>query len=178
MTPQEDAVTIASDFHEVIFEHSIHQQIVDLLSQHNCWLEEFTHEAVRTSEEAALTRPGYTLQQGAKALIVRAKVPNQGKKFVMLVMPADQKFNNAKAKQALHAKDMRFATEDEVAELTNGVKPGGVPPFGNLFGLEVIADESLFKNEKIVFNAGRNTSVGMKSADYKRLVKPIVSEIV
>ncbi|HSX05421.1 MAG TPA: YbaK/EbsC family protein [Candidatus Saccharimonadales bacterium] len=159
-------------------EHPIHQQITDLLRQHDCWFEEFTHDAVRTSEEAAKTRPGYTLQQGAKAIIVRAKIPNEGKKFVMLVMPADQKFDNTKAKQVLHAKDIRFATEDEVAEITKGVKPGGVPPFGNLFGLEVISDKSLYDNEKIVFNAGRTSSIGMKSADYKQLVSPLVKEIV
>jgi hypothetical protein len=49
-------------------EHPIHQQITDLLRQHNCWFEEFFHEAVRTSEEAAKTRDGYTLRQGAKAV--------------------------------------------------------------------------------------------------------------
>lgn len=113
-------------------EHPIAQQILDLLQRRDCWFETFEHEPVRTSEEAAALRDGYTLQQGAKAIIVRAKVPNEGKKFIMLVMPADQKFDNTKVKQALHAKDIRFATEQEVEEITNGVKPGGVPPFGNL----------------------------------------------
>jgi Ala-tRNA(Pro) deacylase len=158
-------------------EHPIHQQITDLLRRHNCWFEEFQHEQVRTSEEAAKTRPGYTLQQGAKAIIVRVKVPNESKKFVMLVMPADQKFDSGKVKQALHAKDIRFATEDEVEEITNGVKPGGVPPFGNLFGLEVVSDKSLYDNEKIVFNAGRTSSIAMRSVDYKTLVKPNIEEI-
>ena len=159
-------------------EHPIHQQITDILSENNCWFEEFEHAAVRTSEEAAKTRPGYTLQQGAKAIIVRAKIPNEGKKFVMLVMPADQKFDSNKVKQVLRAKDIRFATEDEVEEITKGVRPGGVPPFGNLFGLEVISDKSLYSNEKIVFNAGRTSSIGMKSADYKQLAQPQVAEIV
>ena len=159
-------------------EQPIHQQITDLLRQHDCWFEEFEHEPVRTSEEAAKLRDGYTLQQGAKAIIIRVKIPNVGKKFVMLVMPADQKFDSAKVKQVLHSKDIRFATEEEVEEITKGVKPGGVPPFGNLFGLEVISDTSLYDNEKIIFNAGRTSSIGMKSADYKRLVRPGVEEIV
>ena len=159
-------------------EHPIHRQITDLLRQHNCWFEEFEHAPVRTSEEAAKIRDGYTLQQGAKALIVRAKIPNQGKKFVMLVMPADQKFSSAKVQQVLGAKDLRFATEDEVEEITKGVKPGGVPPFGNLFDLEVVSDATLYENEKIVFNAGRTSSIGMLSADYKKLVQPIVADIV
>lgn len=159
-------------------EHPIHQRIIDLLRQHNCWFEEFTHQPVRTSEEAAKLRDGYTLQQGAKALLVRAKIPDEGKKFIMLVMPGDQKFDGAKVKQLLHSKDIRFATEDEVAEITEGIKPGGVPPFGNLFGLEVISDRSLYDNEKIVFNAGRTSSIGMQSADYRRLVVPKVKYIV
>jgi len=158
--------------------HPIAEQITDLLRQHNCWFEEFTHPPVRTSEEAAALRDGYTLQQGAKAIIIRAKIPNEGKKFIMLVMPADQKFDSAKVKQVLGCKDIRFATEEEVAEITKGVKPGGVPPFGNLFGLEVISDKSLYDNEKIVFNAGRTSSIGMMSADYKELVKPIIGGIV
>lgn len=159
-------------------EHPIAQQITDLLREHKCWFEQFEHEPVRTSEEAAALRDGYTLQQGAKAIIIRAKIPNEGKKFVMLVMPADQQFDSAKVKLLLHSKDIRFATEEEVQEITNGVKPGGVPPFGNLFDLEVISDISLYQNEKIVFNAGRTTSTGMKSADYKRLVHPRVEKIV
>lgn len=136
------------------------------------------HEAVRTSEEAAKLRPGYTLQQGAKAIIIRAKIPNQGKKFLMLVMPADQKFDSAKVKKLTGAKDLRFATEAEVEEITDGVKPGGVPPFGNLFGLEVISDFTLYQNEKIIFNAGRTSSIGILSADYKRIIAPLVAEII
>ena len=159
-------------------EHPIAQQILDLLGQHNCWFESFEHEPVRTSEEAAALRDGYDLQQGAKAIIIRVKIPNEGKKLVMLVIPADQKFDSAKVKQALHTKDLRFATEDEVEEVTNGVKPGGVPPFGSLFSLEVVSDASLYDNEKIIFNAGRNVSIAMRSADYRTLVDPKVMEII
>lgn len=93
-------------------------------------------------------------------------------------MPGDQKFDSSKVKMLLGSKDIRFATEHEVAEVTKGIKPGGVPPFGNLFNLEVISDPSLYHSEKIVFNAGRTTSIGMKSTDYKQLVKPRVSQFV
>lgn len=159
-------------------EHPISQKIIELLKQHNCWYEAFEHEPVRTSEEAALLRPEYSLRQGAKALIVRAKISGEGKKFVMLVMPADQKFDSGKAKRVLRSKDTRFATEEEVEQITDGVKPGGVPPFGNLFGLQVVTDPRLYKSEKIIFNAGRTCSIAMKSADYKQLVAPLVAEIV
>jgi Ala-tRNA(Pro) deacylase len=159
-------------------EHPISQQIIDLLTEHNFWYEAFEHEPVRTSEEAASVRPGYSLGQGAKALIVRAKVSGEGKKFIMLVMPADQKFDSGKAKSVLRSKDVRFATEEEVESLTGGVKPGGVPPFGNLFGLQVVTDPALYTHEKIIFNAGRNCSIAVKSMDYKLLVSPLIAEII
>ena len=159
-------------------EHPIAQQIIDLLMQHKCWYEQFEHEPVRTSEEAAAIRHEYTLQQGAKAIIIRAKLPNIGKQFLMLIVPGDKKFDSTKVKQLLNTKDIRFATEDEVETITNGVKPGGVPPFGNLFNLQVISDVLLYDNEKIVFNAGRTVSIAMKSADYKKLVQPKVADII
>ena len=154
--------------------HAIVSKILDLLQANHCWHETFQHEPVRTSEEAARTRPGYTLHQGAKAMIVRVKNPER--RFVMLVLPADLRFDNAKVKSFLSAKDLRFATEQEIGELTGGVRPGAVPPFGNLFGLEVVVDPTLFENERIVFNAGdRCFSVAMKSEDYRRLFNPQVA---
>lgn len=155
--------------------HPVTSQITTLLDEHDCWYETFEHEAVRTSEEAANIRTGYTIQQGAKALLLRIKKSKRNKFFVMLVFPADQKFDNAIVKEYFEAKDIRFATEEEVAELTNGVQPGGVPPFGNLFDLPVYVAPELFENERIVFNAGdRRFSVAMLSTDYQRLVEPNV----
>jgi prolyl-tRNA editing enzyme YbaK/EbsC (Cys-tRNA(Pro) deacylase) len=159
--------------------HPITTQITGLLESSGCWYETFEHEAVRTSEEAARTRPGYSLQQGAKAIIIRVKKSKQDKQFVMLVFPADRAFDAGKVKAYFQAKDIRFATEQEVSELTGGVQAGGVPPFGNLFGLPVYAAPELFNHQKIVFNAGdRRFSVAMQSADYQQLVQPLVADIL
>lgn len=159
--------------------HAVVSQIVGLLQANHCWFETFEHEAVRTSEEASKTRPGYSLHQGAKAMLVRVKRSESDKRFAMLVFPADLRFDNAKVKALFGAKDIRFATEQEISNLTGGVQPGAVPPFGNFFNLEVVADPGIFENEKIVFNAGdRCFSLAMKSEDYRALVKPQVSSIV
>ena len=154
-------------------------KIIELLESGGYWFETFEHEPVRTSEEAGKVRTGYSLAQGAKAMIVRVKKSTTDKSFVMLVLPGDRRFDFAKVKRLFEARDIRFATEEEVIELTGGVLPGGVPPFGNLFDLPVVADPLLFENEKIVFNAGdRCFSVAMKSADYQKIVGPRVSDIL
>jgi len=157
--------------------HKTSSQIVSLLKQNGVWFETFEHEPVRTSEEAAKVRSGYSLEQGAKALIVRSKTKS-GNIFVMLVMPAHLRLDTKKAKQYLQTKDLRFATEEEIKQITAGIQIGGVPPFGNLFNIKTIVDPNLFENEKIVFNAGdRSFSVGMKSDDYKKIVSPNIVDI-
>ena len=99
--------------------------------------------------------------------------------FAMLVLPGHQRFDAAKARRVLEAGDIRFAQENEVSEITGGVLPGGVPPFGNLFDIPVYADAHVFDNERIIFNAGdRRVSVAMKSEDYLSIVKPRVVELI
>ncbi len=158
--------------------HPAVEKIKHTLTEQGIEFETFEHEAVRTSEEAAKIRTGYTLKQGAKAIIIRAKESGKVKKFVMLVVPADRRFDTGKVRRNAGLTDIRFATETEVGEVTGGVLPGGVPPFGNLFSLEVFADERLFENERIVFNAGdRSYSIAMRSSDYQKVVNPKVVDI-
>ena len=86
------------------------------------------------------------LSSGAKALI--CKVDAQ---FVMFVIPADRKLDSKRVRQALGIRALRFATPDELRELT-GLSPGAVPPFGSLFGLPTHCDSRLAENERINFN--------------------------
>ncbi|HEY4518104.1 MAG TPA: YbaK/EbsC family protein [Candidatus Paceibacterota bacterium] len=158
--------------------HPVVGKIREMLDVAGIAYKTFEHAPVRTSEEAAALRPEYNLHQGAKALIVRVRLA-EGKKFVMLIVPGDQKFNESKVKAALGAKEVRFATEQEVGEITNGVQIGGVPPFGNLFGLAVYADNGVFGNDEIIFNAGdRAFSIAMKSSDWRKVVNPTEVDIV
>ena len=158
--------------------HSLVARIISLLKENNFWFETFEHEPVRTSEQAAKIRTGYSLEQGTKALIVKAYGKTENS-FVMLIVRGSDKFEEKKVKDLLAIKEFRFATEQEVGELTNGVLPGGVPPFGNLFGLKVFVDKEVLSNEKVVFNAGdKRFSVGMYSKDWLNLVKPEICEIV
>jgi Ala-tRNA(Pro) deacylase len=156
--------------------HPLAERITGLLRERGFSFERFEHDPVRTSEEAAKLRPEYTLHQGAKALIVNAKLEG-AKRFVMLVVPGDMKFDRDKVK-ALGLREVRFATEEEISKITDGVQIGGIPPFGNLFGLAVYADPAVLANDKIIFNAGdRSVSIGMHSKDWQTLVVPVVAPL-
>jgi Ala-tRNA(Pro) deacylase len=124
------------------------------------------HEPVFTSEQAAAVR-GTPLESGAKALIVKA-----GKRFVLLVLPADRKLDSRKAKEVLGVKALRFASKEEVLQLT-GLEPGSIPPFGSLFNLATYCDPGLSANPSINFNAGDHSiSVHMIYTDFARVESP------
>src|SRR5262245_43867195 len=124
------------------------------------------HRPVFTSEEAATVR-GVPLASGAKALVLKA-----GERFVMAVVPADRKLDSKKAREAFGVKALRFATREEVEELT-GLQPGSIPPFGSLFNLPTHCDPALAEQASINFNAGDHTiSVQMTHADYVRVEQP------
>ena len=145
---------------------TVFDRVEDLLKRHGVGFRVMRHEPVYTSEEAARVR-GTPLASGAKALIVKGE---EG--FVMFVVPADRKLDSHAVRRAKGWKKMRFATREEVLELT-GLTPGSIPPFGSLFGLHTHCDERLGENEIINFNAGDHAiSVGMRYADYVLAEKP------
>jgi Ala-tRNA(Pro) deacylase len=126
------------------------------------------HQAVFTSEEAAAVR-GTPLSSGAKALVVKAD-----DNFLVLVLPADRKLDSKKARTSLGVKSLRFASREEVEQLT-GLQPGSIPPFGSLFNLPTCCDPALALNESINFNAGDHCiSVKMNYLDFIAIEKPKV----
>ena len=145
---------------------SVFERVESLLNQHGIAFQVLRHEPVYTSEEAARIR-GTPLASGAKALICKGE-----DRFVMFVVPADRKLDSHAVRRAKGWRKLRFATREEVLELT-GLAPGSIPPFGSLFGLPTLCDERLGDNEVINFNAGDHSiSVSMRYADYLLAEKP------
>jgi Ala-tRNA(Pro) deacylase len=147
---------------------SVFLRVENLLKQLGVNFEVLRHQPVFTSEEAAAVR-GVALSTGAKALICRVDAG-----FVMFVIPADRKLDSKQVRKALGIHGLRFATQEELRELT-GVPPGAVPPFGSLFGLPTYCDTHLGENDRINFNAGDNSiSVSLRYEDYLRAENPTV----
>jgi len=126
------------------------------------------HTPVFTSEEAAAVR-GTPLASGAKALICRADY-----RFVMIILPADRKLASKEVRQAAKIKSLRFASREEVEQLT-GLQPGSIPPFGSLFSLPTWCDDRLGEQPRINFNAGDHSiSISMTYADYLSAEQPLL----
>ena len=132
------------------------------------------HSSAKTSEEVAKIR-GTPLETGAKAMIIKI---DDG--FVEVVIPANKKFQSRPAKKLLKTDCLRFATKEELSNLTHCIQ-GAVPPFGSIFGLQTYCDQEIFNNlnyDYISFNGGlRTRSFQIKKDDYKKIENPILCNI-
>lgn len=142
------------------------QRLKEYLVSKQVPFEESHHDPVHTSEEAAKVR-GTPLASGAKALV--CKVDDR---FIMIVLPADRKLDSKLVRKSLSIKSLRFASRDEIEQLT-GLAPGSIPPFGSLFGLETWCDQRLSENERINFNAGdHSVSISLSYSDFVAAEQP------
>ena len=121
----------------------------------------------------------YSTQQTAAVTHIRGKelaktvmVKIDGK-MAMVVLPASFKVNLELLKTAAGAKTVELATEAEFQNVFADCDVGAMPPFGNLYGMEVYAEEKLAEDEEIAFNACSHTELIMLAyRDFARLVKP------
>jgi Ala-tRNA(Pro) deacylase len=143
------------------------ERIRDLLDSRGIDYRVVEHGPTRTSEESARAR-GEALRMGGKALILRVDG-----EFHLLVLSAASKLDSRAVKRHLGARKTRFATREELLELT-GLEPGAVPPFGEpILALPLHADEALCANPRIAFNAGSlTTSIVMAMPDYLAIASP------
>lgn len=124
---------------------------------------------------------GYTAQEIAasahipgKKLAKTVMIKMDGK-MAMAVLPASYRVDFDLLKEASGAKKVELASEREFKDMFPDCEIGAMPPFGDLYGMEVFVAESLAEDEEIAFNAGSHTElIKLSYKDYERLVRPKV----
>lgn len=96
-------------------------------------------------------------------------------KMAMAVLPASYQLNFKLLHDIFGTQQVTLATETEFKYVFPDCEVGAMPPFGNLYDMEVFVAESLAEDDEIVFNAGNHTeSIKLKYEDFERLVHPRV----
>jgi Ala-tRNA(Pro) deacylase len=125
------------------------------------------HSQAFTAQEIAATAhiPGKEL---AKTVMVKLD-----DKLAMVVLPASRRIDMERLKQATQARHLELASESDFRSRFPECETGAMPPFGNLYDLDVFVEESLCDDDEIAFNAGSHTElIRMAYRDYERLVHP------
>ncbi|MBM2829806.1 MAG: YbaK/prolyl-tRNA synthetase associated region [Gammaproteobacteria bacterium] len=121
----------------------------------------------------------YTVQQTAEyahisgkelAKTVMVKIDGE---IAMAVLPAPEHVDLNLLKGAANAHTVEIAGEQEFKDLFPQCEIGAMPPFGNIYGMDVYVEEALTKDEMIAFKAGSHVElIELAYKDFERLVKP------
>ena len=141
------------------------------LDQHHIKYVVISHSKAYTAQGIAAIAhiPG---QQLAKTVIVKLDGS-----IAMAVLPASYQVDLLEFKRLTGVKEATLASEREFKQQFPDCETGAMPPFGNLYGVQVYVDKTLTRDDEIAFNAGTHLElIRMSLADFEELVKPVVLE--
>jgi Ala-tRNA(Pro) deacylase len=125
--------------------------------------------------------PAYTAREVASSALVprrefaKTVIVKLDGRNAMAVVPASRHVDLGKLAAVAGAQEAVLASEEEFQALFPGCEVGAMPPFGNLYEMDVFVDEILHDDDDIVFNAGSHIQViRISYEDYQALVKPTV----
>jgi Ala-tRNA(Pro) deacylase len=145
------------------------QKLKDFLDSHDVRYITIIHSPAYTAQAIAHIAH-VSGKELAKTVILRVDG-----RLVMAVLPATHKVNLEVFKKAVGAGSVELAEERDFLDVFPGCELGAMPPFGNLWDVEVFVAERLREDETIAFNAGSHTElIQMAYEDFERLVKPKV----
>ena len=145
------------------------QRLMEFLADHHVKFVTISHSPAFTAQEIAATAhvPG---KQLAKTVVVKIDG-----KVALAVLRAPDMVSLERLKKATGAERVELASEEEFSDLFPGCEVGAMPPFGNLWDLNVFVDQRLREDEHIAFNAGSFTElVQLSYSDFESLVHPTV----
>lgn len=144
------------------------QRLKELLDRHRVHYECTAHLPAYTAQGlAAVTH--VSGKEVAKTVVVKLDGA-----LALAVLPASHRVDLRLLREATHA-SVAMASEEEFKDAFPGCETGAMPPFGSLYGLPVLVDESVTHDREIVFNAGSHTEVvRLAYEDFARLEGPKV----
>ena len=93
--------------------------------------------------------------------------------MAMAVLPSSYHVDFNLLKEITGEGNVRLASESEFKDMFPDCEVGAMPPFGNLYNLDVFVAKVLTEDEEIAFNAGTHTEViQMTYRDFEKLVHP------
>jgi Ala-tRNA(Pro) deacylase len=105
--------------------------------------------------------------------LAKTVMVNVDGRLAMVVVPASQRVHFGLLRIAIGAGAAELATEAEFRDRFPDCEVGAMPPFGNLYDMDVYIDDRLATSGDIAFNAGTHTDVlRMPYREFERLVNP------
>jgi Ala-tRNA(Pro) deacylase len=146
---------------------AIPQRIRDYLDSQGVAYEPIHHSQAFTAQEVA-----HSLHISGKKCVKAVVVDGDGK-LMMAVIPASHRLSLHDFRGTVEVNRLEMLTESELVKLFPDCELGAIPPFGNLYGIEVWVDRAVADAEEMVFCAGTHEDcLRMRYSEFSKLVHP------
>lgn len=96
----------------------------------------------------------------------------------MAVLPATELVNPERIAEALAADDVELMSEDALQGFFPDVEVGAEPPFGRLYGMPVVVDETIADAGTIIVRGGTHEdAIELSFDEFERLERPVIADI-
>jgi len=145
------------------------RKLKNFLDEQNIKYVVISHSTAYTAQEVAQSAH-ISGKELAKTVVIKLNG-----KLAMAVLPATFQIDFDLLKEATGAKAVELAAEDEFQSKFPDCELGAMPPFGNLYGMDVFVEQGLMADEEIAFNAGNHRElIKLAYKDFAKLVEPKV----
>jgi prolyl-tRNA editing enzyme YbaK/EbsC (Cys-tRNA(Pro) deacylase) len=134
----------------------IHKTVAKLYEDNKEYLEIFECLDEFSDTENFCNHYGFDIEDSCNAILIKAKKPEEFYAMFCL-LGANRLDVNHKAKEAMGAKRVSFASRDE-AELVTEQIYGGISPLGLPENIKVFIDKNVIEREKLFIGAGNRVS--------------------
>ncbi len=148
------------------------ERLIRHLDDHGIDYELVRHHRVYDAQELAAAEhvSGYDVAKPVMVVV--------DGRLCMAVVPGPLEADLDAVRDALSAREVRLALEDEFADSFPDCEVGAEPAFGELYGVLTLVDGTLTERDRIVSRAGSHEeSITLATEDYLELLDPSIAEI-
>jgi Ala-tRNA(Pro) deacylase len=134
--------------------------------------------ANRVAFETLFHPPANTAQKRAHYLhlpgarVTKSVLLRGPSEYILAVLPATMQVNTGRLAE-IFGNSFRLATNDEIPEVFTDCEWGVVPPFGRLYGVKTVLEDSLGPDDDLIFDSNHQAEgIRMICRDYEELEKP------
>lgn len=141
-------------------------------------------EANQANYATIVHSPAYTAAEVAQSAhikgdhLAKSVILNADDRLLMFVLPASHRVDLDALKPVIGCAKLELSTEKAFKDLFPTCEAGALPPFGNLYGMEVYCADCLAEDQLVTFCAGTYSElIQMQYSDFERLVKPKIVSV-
>ncbi len=142
-------------------------KLKELLTDRQVPFQRLPHSAVFGANRLAQTLH-VPAKEMAKSVLLRTE-----NGYVITVLPANRRVDLDKVRECLEEDWVEMASEGEMSQVFDDCEVGAMPPFGSIYHVQTLVDDSLAEDQEIIFEGNSHgEAIRMSYKDFEAIEHP------